>query len=81
MISPFEKKKIAWDTFIGLNYLLSYLLDPYILCFFFTPLENDSIYGMQRGISIIVTIDILFNFVTGIPRDDNTIPLDEDEEE
>ena len=38
IISPFNKKKILWDTIIGLVYLISYFVDPYVACFFGRPL-------------------------------------------
>ena len=81
IISPFNKKKILWDTIIGLVYLLSYFVDPYVCCFFGRPLEHNGLDNLQLSLTFIFVFDMLFNFVTGAPREDNTIAIDDDDDE
>lgn len=33
IISPMSPYKVIWDLIIGLNYLVAYTIDPYILAF------------------------------------------------
>ena len=70
VISPFNKWKILADLIMGLIYLMTYMTDPYILCFLFTPLSNPNINQLQRSLTFIMLVDMISNFVTGIPRED-----------
>ena len=49
---------------------MCYVFDPYVLCFFFTPLEDKRLNDLQKGLTAVVCIDMFSNFVTGVPRED-----------
>ena len=38
IINPMNRYKVTWDLSLGFVYLLSYLVDPYVVAFNYYPL-------------------------------------------
>ena len=70
IMKPMSKKKITWDIIIGLIYLLTYLHDPYVLAFLFTPLNDSRQIFFLEFFNAIIVLDMLTNFLTGYPKED-----------
>ena len=66
IIDPMNRYKVLWDLSLGFVYLMSYLLDPFVLGFHFTPLQDKVVVILQEAVTCVMAIDILVSMVTGI---------------
>lgn len=76
IIDPLNKYKMTWDLFIGIIYLISYVLDPIVFAFKFQPLESTNIREFSNVVTYILILDILLVPFTGVAKDDNEISIE-----
>ena len=61
--------------FMGFLYLLAYIIDPYLFAFQFKPMkDNHKLARLDFFISFFIIFDIFLNLVTGLEKEDHTIP-------
>ena len=60
-----NRYKVFWDLSLGFVYLLSYLMDPFIVAQQFEPLKNDTVVELQETVTWLMVIDIFISMVTG----------------
>ena len=58
---------------VGVVYLISYLMDPYIYANHFTPLLIPRVVTLQEAITDAMVFDIFITMVTGFKKDDTKI--------
>lgn len=61
-----HRYKLAWDLFIGLLYLCSYFIDPYMLAFYHEPYEDRHVQVWNYLIACIFIIDSILTPFTGV---------------
>ena len=80
IIDPMHPRKIEWDLFMGFFYLAAFIMDPMVFVFEFSPLYNHGTLMVERFITVLIIVDILFNLITGYPKEDFIIAEDAEEE-
>ena len=70
IIDPMHRYKLAWDLFVGLLFLVSYFLDPFILALWFHPYEYLVVLDLQYFITCIFLINSIITPFTGIQKED-----------
>ena len=51
IIHPMRPKKLLFDLIIGIFYLMSYLVDPFIFAFYYEPYEYRNIHNLQMVVT------------------------------
>ena len=64
---------------MGFIYLLSYLIDPYILVFRFRPYNKENMRIMSDLCNFIILIDILVIPIMGTKKEDDQAGIDDEE--
>lgn len=78
IIHPKRPKKLLFDLIIGIFFLISYLVDPFIFAFYYEPYEYTSIQNLQMVLCSVFLINGFVTIFTGVKREDHVIEdLDE----
>ena len=81
IIEPMNRYKMAWDLCVGLLFLFSYFLDPFILALYYDPYQYSEVVNLQYFITCIFLINSIITPFTGIKKEDNLMQDKVDDEE
>ena len=62
---------------MGVFYLISYILDPYIIADHFEIMENQKISRLSFVITCVIVLDMILKIFTAVRKEDQTIPYDD----
>ena len=71
VIDPRNPYRILFEVIMGFIYLLSYLIDPYILVFRFRPYNKPNIRILSDLCNFIILVDILVIPIMGTKKEDD----------
>ena len=62
---------------MGVFYLISYILDPYIIADHFETLEDPKLSRLSFVITCVIVLDMILKIFTAVRKEDQTIPYDD----
>lgn len=65
---------MLWDLVISLIYLMSYVLDPIVFAFKFTPLDDPLVNRFSLLVTYMIILDIFIVPITGVAKEDQDLP-------
>ena len=66
-----NRYKIAWDMLMSFLYLTTYINDPLVIAFRFTPYSNNKLFNLMTFINTVIILDIFLNLLTAIRKEDS----------
>ena len=77
VIDPMNRTRIAFEIFMGLIYMICYILDPYIFSLRFKPLQYTGVHVVSETCTVFIILEILLLPFMGIKKEDRQLSTNE----